>query len=356
MDDPAVKPPTYWTGSRVVAAALMSALLLGLGGWGAWVRTADPAGPLLFVDAPNHPATNPSPSFNLDNLQVPEDQIHSGGVRKDGIPSITDPPTQRASDQTQWPGETRIVGVVVNGEARAYALPHLNYHECVNDTLGGVPIAVTFCPLCDSVSVFDRRPAPDAEPLVFGISGRLMNSNVLLYDRTDDALWSQVGMRAISGPHAGKTLRHMAGWSLGPLSAFVEKHPQATVMLADESNMQRYRHDVYADRGYFESDEVWFPLAHTDARLPLKERIIGLFSDERALAVKMSDVLDAGPGGLRVSFGEGVAVLRSDEKNAIAIDQLPGSVSAMHTFWFAWAAFHPETSIFGMSPVEERTP
>ena len=147
--------------------------------------------------------------FNLDRLTIPRIRLISAGIGRDGIPSLVDPPVVTADAAEALAGDDRVVGVQINGQARAYPIAILNWHECINDTLGGIPIAVVFCPLCDSVTVFDRRPPGRDAPLEFGIAGLLLNSNLVIYDRTDDALWSQVKMEALSGPHAGKGLRHL---------------------------------------------------------------------------------------------------------------------------------------------------
>ncbi len=334
----------------MLVALTVSVALLGGASWVAWARMSEkttegvglPGGSLV----PPFTGDRLAAEFDLTGLRIPRDQIHAGGPRKDGIPAITDPPVSPVDEQAQWPGDTRVVGVVVNDEPRAYALPHLNYHEVVNDTLGGVPIAVVFCPLCDSVSVFDRRPIPDAPALEFGVSGRLTNSNVLLYDRTGQALWSQVEMQAVSGPHAGRSLRHLGNWSIGPLSAFAAEHPDATVMLASQAALPRYRRDVYAERGYFENDRLWFPVARADDRLGVKERVVGLLGPEgRAVAVPWSAIEAGGGAGVQITMDGKTVTVRHDGET-LRVHELPSGVSAVHTFWFAWAAFHPDTAVW----------
>jgi len=126
--------------------------------------------------------------FDLRNLTIPMDQLLHGGPPKDGIPALTEPKTVRVARADFLLPDDRIVAVTKNDESRAYPIRLLNWHEIVNDTLGGVPIAVVYCPLCDSVTVVDRRM--DGAALEFGVSGMLYQSNVLMYDRTHNALWS----------------------------------------------------------------------------------------------------------------------------------------------------------------------
>lgn len=107
--------------------------------------------------------------FDLSDLRVERDEILRGGPPKDGIPAVTDPDTVAVGDADFLREDDRIVAVEMEGEARAYPIRMLNWHEIVNDELGGVPIAVIYCPLCDSVSVVDRRI--EDETLTFGVSG-----------------------------------------------------------------------------------------------------------------------------------------------------------------------------------------
>ncbi|GAF92675.1 unnamed protein product, partial [marine sediment metagenome] len=119
--------------------------------------------------------------FDLSNSVLPRKLIRRGGPSRDGIPALVDPPVVNASQVGYLRPFDRVAGVVVEGVARAYPLRILNYHEVVNDRVGRTSLAVTYCPLCDSVVVFDRRT--DRGELQFGVSGLLYNSNVLLYDR-----------------------------------------------------------------------------------------------------------------------------------------------------------------------------
>ena len=132
--------------------------------------------------------------FDLANLTVARSQIAFGGPPKDGIAAISNPEIVAFGEIEKLRDDDRMIGVVVEGEARAYPIRVLTYHEAVNDTIGDTPIAVVYCPLCDSVSVVDRRLEGTVRE--FGISGLLVNSNVLLYDRTDDSLWSLATLRS----------------------------------------------------------------------------------------------------------------------------------------------------------------
>jgi len=127
--------------------------------------------------------------FDLSQLSIPIGELRFPGLSKDGIPALTNPALIPADEASALPPEARVIGAVVEGEARAYPLRILNRHEIVNDRIRDVPVAVTYCPLCDSAVIFDRRtPRGERE---FGVSGLLYNSNVVMYDRGGDpeSLW-----------------------------------------------------------------------------------------------------------------------------------------------------------------------
>ena len=290
------------------------------------------------------PGGDPRDAFNLDGLLEPAASIMHGGPAKDGIPSLIDPSTVAAASAGFLSAEDRIVGVTIHGEARAYPIRILNYHEIVNDQLGGVPIAVVYCPLCDSVSVVDRRI--DGETLSFGVSGLLLHSNVLMYDRMHDALWTQVGCRAISGPLAGRSLTHINSWELASFGAWSDRHPNSRVVSFETGYERDYRRSPYAR--YFENDDLYFPVPRDD-RLPRqKVPVVGVRLGDHACAVPVEAVERAPSGRLEVPIGDHWVVLASDSRTQeVAVIDSPEGAQIVHTFWFAWAAFHPDTTLLG---------
>jgi hypothetical protein len=155
------------------------------------------AGPLLAYNG-----------FDLKGSLIPVAEIKKGGPPKDGIPALVNPRMIPAS-QAKLGAKELVVGVKIGKHQRAYPIKILIWHENINDTIGKKPIAVTYCPLCNSVFVFDRFVG--GEKREFGISGLLWNSNVLLFDRQSsqkkESLWSQVDMRAVTGPASRKGLK-----------------------------------------------------------------------------------------------------------------------------------------------------
>ncbi len=279
--------------------------------------------------------------FDTSGLTVPRDEILSGGPPKDGIPALTDPKTAPVSE-ARFAGGQRVVVVTVSEEARAYPINILNWHEAINDRLGGTPIAVIYCPLCDSVSVVDRRL--DGKVLEFGISGLLHQSNVLLYDRQDHALWSQVGLEAISGPHVGTSLKHVP-WQITTFERFQQSHPNGTVVTTDTGHFRDYGRNPY--RHYLATDRLMFPLKRKDDRLPVKEAVVGVRFQDEARAYPVRVIREASGQTVRDRLAGETVELRADADGTVRVVQVPDAAQVVHTFWFTWAAFHPETSIYG---------
>ena len=281
--------------------------------------------------------------FNLDELTIPRIRLISAGIGRDGIPSLVDPPVVTAGAAEALAGDDRVVGVQINGQARAYPIAILNWHECINDTLGGIPIAVVFCPLCDSVTVFDRRPPGHDVPLEFGIAGLLLNSNLVIYDRTDDALWSQVKMEALSGPHAGKGLRHLGGWELSTFSAWRAEHPEGTVVSGELDSEYDFGEPRLLD--YFDHDKLRFPVASVDDRLPVKEPVIGLRRGAQAKAWPVAWIRRQPQGRVIQEWAGGTVEFAASEDGEIKVVRVTKGADVAHTLWFAWAAFHPDTTV-----------
>jgi len=141
---------------------------------------------------------HPMRAFDFSNASVPRAEIRHGGPAVDGIPAIRDPKFVSVEDADYLRDQDIVIGIVRNGDARAYPLRILVWHEIVNDDFGTLPVAVTYCPLCGTAMVFDRRAG--GETRTFGVSGLLYNSDVLMYDHESKSLWSQLAMKAVSGP------------------------------------------------------------------------------------------------------------------------------------------------------------
>ncbi len=281
--------------------------------------------------------------FDTSQLAVPVDEIRSGGPGKDGIPALSQPETVGVADMALLDPSDRVVGVEFDGQSRAYPIRLLNWHELINDQVGDTPVAIVYCPLCDSVSALDRRI--DNRTLEFGVSGLLHNSNVLLYDRTDDALWSQVGMEAISGPLVGQSLRHLP-FSLTTFAAWSETHPDSTVATFETDHSRDYERNPYAR--YFDSDELMFPVKGADDHVFLnKEPVVGVRNGKETRAYPVSAISGAASGRVEDTLGGGKVILEARNTGThVQIISIPEGAQVVHTFWFAWKAFHPDTTIY----------
>jgi hypothetical protein len=167
------------------------------------------------------------PEIDLDSLLVPRDEIVSGGVPRDGIPALTDPAMIPAGSDTRLHPREPVMTVEHGGEARAYPLRYLIWHEIANDQIADLPVAVTFCPLCNSGLVFDRRL--EGRVLEFGVSGLLRHSDMIMYDRQTFSWWQQFTGEAIAGPLAGQRLAPVVTW-MEPWSDFAARNPKGLVM------------------------------------------------------------------------------------------------------------------------------
>lgn len=186
-------------------------------------------------------------------------EILSGGPGRDGIPAIMGPEFLSASDENRLGPREPVLTVEIDGAtARAYPLRYLTWHEIVNDSVGGVPVAVTFCPLCNSGMVFDRRV--NGQELTFGVSGKLRNSDMVMYDHQTESWWQQAIGEGIVGAHTGTQLEQLPAW-MESWAEFLRRNPDGLVM--DQPNARRpYGQNPYArydsrDRPYpfFTGDE-----------------------------------------------------------------------------------------------------
>jgi len=283
--------------------------------------------------------------LNTEDLRIPKEEIRSGGPPVDGIPALTQPRRIPVREASGFESDDRIIAVTIDGNTVGYPVAILNHHEIVNDVVGGTPVAVTFCPLCDSAMVADRRlkvtdddGSTITKTLEFGVSGLLANSNLLLYDRSDDALWSQLLMEAVSGPHAGEALRvlpfRMLTWD-----RFAATHPDAEIVSRDTGYARNYRRNPY-DR-FLTSDDLMFPPSKYGEALPAKTLGLGIHDGEQAIFIARDAVrsdrrtIDTSAGPVVITGGEaGVSVLDK-----------PENVRVTQTFYYAWSAYHPETEV-----------
>ena len=280
--------------------------------------------------------------FDLAGALVPAEEILQGGPPKDGIPAIDRPTFVGARDATDLRPDDMVLAIERNGIAKAYPIRILNWHEVVNDRFGADDIVITFCPLCGSGVAFESRAGGRA--LRFGVSGLLYNSDVLLYDRETQSLWSQIRAQSVAGPLKGGRLAAIP--VLHTTWADWRARHRDTLVLSRKTGFSRdYEADPYA--GYEKSAELMFPVRFRAEGYHPKERVLGLVLDGKAKAYPFVE-LAKGTGDIADTVaGRAVRIRYSREhRSAEAFDAKGKRLVATTLFWFAWAAFHPETELY----------
>ena len=330
---------------------------------------------------------------------VPYAEILSGGPPKDGIPAVDDPQYLSVADADEWLEPLEPVAVIeAGGLVRAYPIQVLTWHEIVNDQLGDLPVTVTFCPLCNTAIAFDRRF--DEQVLDFGTTGRLHYSNLIMYDRQTETWWQQATGEGIAGAYAGSRLRFvplaMISWE-----DFKASFPDADVVSSDTGHRRQYGLNPYQGYDREGSRPFLYRGPATPDALPAMERVLtielgdeavaypyGLLQERRvvndqvggapvavlwsegtASALDHSVISEGRDVGAAVPFSRQVEdrVLEFALRDGRIVDTATGSVwnhlgravegeladtqlvpvVGVNHFWFSWAAFRPQTRVFG---------
>jgi hypothetical protein len=294
---------------------------------------------LLFGGATT--AAETENGFDIDDALVPADEIRRGGPPRDGIPAIDNPVFIAAADAEFLRDQDRVLGIELAGVARAYAVRILNYHEIVNDEINGRPLVITFCPLCGTGMAFDA--SRNGSRLVFGVSGLLYNSDMLLYDRNTESLWSQIMSTAISGQLKGVKLTSI------PLAHtswrdWRERHPKTEVLSMKTGFSRDYRTNPYP--GYDRSSQLYFSVDEESPQYPRKTKVLGVEINGKFKAYPFTELRN-GPAEFADEFDGRKLVVHYDEENETAriLDQDGVEIATLISFWFAWYAFHPDTEI-----------
>ncbi len=187
-------------------------------------------------------------------------EILSGGPPKDGIPALSDPDFIPVTRESRIAGREPVITVEIDGQTpRAYPIRYLTWHEIVNDRIGNLPVAVTFCPLCNSALTFDRRVK--GRVLTFGVSGKLRNSDMVMYDRETQSWWQQALGQGIVGEMNGVELRMIASW-MESWDQFKARNPQGLVMARPDHTRD------YGRNPYVRYDSSKRPFLYSGERPP----------------------------------------------------------------------------------------
>ena len=359
--------------------------------------TAAEAPALLEEEAPPRGAAR---QFKTDFSRhtVPYAEVLSGGPPKDGIPALDDPRFISVAAAAEWLEDREpVVLVEAGGAAKAYPLQVLTWHEIVNDEVGGVPLTVTFCPLCNTAIGFKREF--DSQVLDFGTTGRLRYSNLIMYDRQTETWWQQATGEAIAGRYAGSRLEfhpaNIVSWE-----EFRTGYPRAEVLSRDTGYRRAYGRNPYAGYDDVNNTPFLYRGPPTPEALPAMARVLTVDLEEETAAypytelaahVVINDTVagqalalfwqagtasaldsanlaagrDVGSGAafsrelegqiLEFELRAGVIRDRQTESSwnlfgAATAGPLQGSrlrpVVSVNHFWFSWAAFRPETRVF----------
>lgn len=367
--------------------------------WSEWYATTDLAPPPGFASWKGELFGRADPRFaeliqDDQPARIRVEEIAWGGVGFEGIPTL-DQPAHVAADEAGWLGDAEpVVGVAFGGEARAYPLRILDWHELVNDELGDVPFSLVYCTLCGSAIAYDGRREGEA-PRTFVTSGLLHRSNKLMLDRPTRTLWNQLTGRPVLGPLADEEVElALLPAVVSRWSAWRERHPATTVLSMDTGHVRPYSPGMPYG-GYFQSPQKMFPAPETRDELRDKERIYGVAYEGSVKAWPLAALAEARvtndpiglvlvalegrvgveghmPNGNRVRYDAGGAVrvyARSGREFSLGPDgrtlrdaegalwrieedalhgpagaraeRVPGTLA----YWFAWQAFHPETAV-----------
>ena len=291
---------------------------------------------------------------DFDKTSIDYSEILSGGPPKDGIPSIDNPKFVAQKDVSSLGGTEPVVGLEINGDARAYPLRILIWHEIVNDKIGGTPVTVTYCPLCNSAVVFDRRL--DGKLLDFGTTGKLRNSDLVMYDRQTESWWQQFIGTAIVGEYTGKELKTIPA-RLESFDNFKARHPDGKVLVPNDDNMRLYGRNPYV--GYDSASSPFLYSGDMPKDINPMARVVVVKVDGKPQAVtlellrkkgevKLGDItlqwskgqnsaLDAAD----IARGQDVGNVVAGRKSASGMEDVVYDV----TFAFVFHAFHPKQPI-----------
>lgn len=272
-------------------------------------------------------------------------EILSGGPPKDGIPAIMTPTFKPVSEEQSIAAREPVVTVEIDGAApRAYPVRYLTWHEIVNDEVAGQPIAVTFCPLCNSAPVFDRRT--EAGVLSFGVSGKLRNSDMIMYDHQTESWWQQALGEAVVGDLTGFELAQLPSW-MESWQQFSTRNPEGLVMEEPSFN-RRYGANPY--RGYDSSSRPFLYSGENPPHgIPPLVRVVRV-GDRAWPLTRVREEGSVSEAGVRITWEEGQAsaldtnqIGDGKEVGTVRVRDASGADVAHDVmFAFAFHAFWPQ--------------
>jgi len=275
------------------------------------------------------------PLTDFTKSSVDRSEIMSGGPPRDGIPPIDSPKFVSSEAAQEWlQADEPVVSFVYQGDARAYPLQIMTYHEIVNDTVGDLPVAVTFCPLCNASIVFDRRL--DDTVLDFGTTGRLRKSDLIMYDRQTETWWQQFVGKGIVGEHTDRQLTQIAS-QIVSFETFRNAFPEGKILSKDTGFVRPYGNNPYAGYDSIDSSPFLYQ-GDIDPRLPPMERVLSIPTEKEHTLIPLR-LLDTEPL-INMQLGEKSVVVFAPSKANSALDQSKIAASRLIPSAAAFEAHH----------------
>lgn len=272
---------------------------------------------------------------NTAKSEIPLNEILSGGPRKDGIPALFSPDFLPLSETHFLQKDDVGILVEINNEQKFYPYKILYWHEIINDTLGRKDILVTFCPLCGSALVFD--PTVKGETLEFGVSGRLWQSNLLMYDKKTESLWSQILGKAVVGDLLGNEIDILPGDIL--TFEEIQSHFPSAQILSDKTGFSRdYDHSPYGN--YEKNETIMFPVNNEDKSYHPKELFLVVnmtdqSEKEVSLGFQYSRLLAGEKGSLEIE-GKKITAIKNEDGTVSVRDETGKRIPHYMAMWFSW--------------------
>ncbi|MDA1038511.1 MAG: DUF3179 domain-containing (seleno)protein [bacterium] len=290
------------------------------------VETAEPS-----VDVPNS-LLRAFPDTDWSQVDPIVEEALSGGPGKDGIPAIENPEFLPISSFEHSDAVQAIV-LEDGNDIKVYPYNILNWHEIVNDTIDGVPVAITFCPLCGSAIVYDRS-LPKGET-TFGVSGWLIESNMVMYDRDTESIWQQSTGKALAGEYFGEQLE-LIEFQLMSIGDVEKKYPNALILSENTGHQRNYARNPYS--GYGESDDFIFAPSSLDNQFHSKTIMVAFYVGETPIATPWLELKDEFSESAEI---QGEIITVSKEAGELEIKNENGEpIPFYFEMWFSWAVQH----------------
>jgi hypothetical protein len=285
--------------------------------------------------------------FSKSSVQF--DEIFSGGPPRDGIPSIDDPKFVGASEVKDIEDREPVIQFGLGDDVRAYPLRVLTWHEIANDVVGGAPVAVTYCPLCNAAIVFDRRV--DSRVLEFGTTGKLRHSDLVMYDRQTETWWQQFTGEAIVGELAGENLKFLPS-RIVSFGAFRAVYPGGPVLVPNDPGFRDYGRNPYAS--YDTATAPFLFGGELPENIPAMAYVVVVRTERKPFIVSLEKIRADGfeQDGYRIAFESGVAsaldhstIAKGREIGTVRVTKNGKDIPHDITFAFVAHAFHPDVAI-----------